>query len=121
MNAPPAVVSQIKAGRLRGIGIASRERSPLVPEVPTFAEQGYPDAVTATWFGLIVRGGTPREIIGRLNSEFNAALAIPEVREKLGNVGMTTVGGSPEQFAATIRRDTERWGNIIKQRGITIE
>ena len=121
MNAPPAVVSQIKAGRLRGIGIASRARSPLVPEVPTFVEQGYPDAVTATWFGLIVRSGTPREIIARLNGEFNAALAMPEVREKLGIVGMTTVGGTPEQFAATIRRDTERWGNIIKRRGIKIE
>ena len=121
MNAPPAVVSQIKAGRLRGIGIARRGRSPLLPDVPTFVEQGYPDAVTATWFGLIVRSGTPREIIARLNGEFNAALAMPEVREKLGIVGMTTVGGTPEQFAATIRRDTERWGNIIKRRGIKIE
>ena len=87
----------------------------------TVIEQGYPDAVTATWFGLIVRSGTPREIIARLNGEFNAALAMPEVREKLGIVGMTTVGGTPEQFAATIRRDTERWGNIIKRRGIKIE
>jgi len=121
MNAPPAVVAQIKAGRLRGIGISSKERSPLVPDVPTFVEQGYPDAVTATWFGLIVRSGTQREIILRLNSEFNAALAIPEVREKLAIVGMTTVGGTPEQFAATIRRDTERWGNIIKQRAIKID
>lgn len=121
MNAPPAVISQIKAGRLRGIGISSRERSPLLPDVPTFVEQGYPDAVIPTWFGLIVRSGTPREIIVRLNSEFNAALAIPEVREKLVNLGMTPVGGTPEEFAVTIQRDTERWGNIIRQRGIKIE
>ena len=121
MDALPSVVSQIKAGRLRGIGISSGVRSPLLPEVPTFVEQGYPDAVSATWFGLIVRSGTPSEIINRLNSEFNKALAIPDVREKLNNLGMTPVGGTPEQFAATIRRDTERWGKIIKERGIKIE
>jgi tripartite-type tricarboxylate transporter receptor subunit TctC len=121
MNAAPAVVSQIKAGRLRGIGISSMERSPVVPDVPTFVEQGYPGAVAGTWFGLIVRSGTPRQIIARLNSEFNAALAIPEVREKLVAAAMTPVGGAPEQFAATIRRDTERWGNIIKERRIKIE
>jgi tripartite-type tricarboxylate transporter receptor subunit TctC len=120
-NALPSVVAQIKAGRLRGIGISSRERFPLLPEVPTFVEQGYPDAVSATWFGLILRSGTPREIIARLNSEFNEALAIPEVRERLGNLGMTPAGGTPEQFAATVQRDTERWGKIIKQRGIKIE
>lgn len=121
MNALPSVVSQIKAGTLRGIGISSRERSPLLPDVPTFVEQGYPDAVSATWFGLIARSGTPREIITRLNSEFNDALAIPEVRERLGKLGMTPVGGTPEQFAATVQRDTERWGKIIRQRGIKIE
>lgn len=121
MNALPSVVAQIKAGTLRGIGISSRERSPLLPDVPTFVEQGYPDAVSATWFGLIVRTGTPREIIARLNSEFNDALAIPEVRERLGKLGMTPVGGTPGQFAATIQRDTERWGKIIRQRGIKIE
>lgn len=121
MNALPSVVSLIQAGRLRGIGISSRERSPRLPDVPTFVEQGYPDAVSATWFGVIVRSGTPVAIINRLNSEFNAALAMPEVREALAKGGMSTVGGTPEQFAALIRSDTERWGRIIRQRGVKIE
>ncbi len=121
MNALPSVVSLIQAGRLRGIGIGSRARSPRLPDVPTFVEQGYPDAVSATWFGVIVRSGTSTEIINRLNSEFNAALAMPEVRETLANGGMTAVGGTPEQFATLIRTDTERWGRIIRQRGVKIE
>ncbi|MCC7082948.1 MAG: tripartite tricarboxylate transporter substrate binding protein [Burkholderiales bacterium] len=121
MNALPSVVSLIQAGRLRGIGISSRQRNPRLPDVPTFVEQGYPDAVSATWFGLIVRSGTPPEIVGRLNSEFNAALALPQVRETLAKVGMTTVGGTPEQFATLIRNDTARWGHIIRERGVRIE
>lgn len=121
MNALPSVVGQIQAGRLRGIGISSAVRSPRLPEVPTFVEQGYRDAVSATWFGVIVRSGTPPEILKRLNGEFNAALALPEVRDALAAGGMTAVGGTPEQFAALIRSDTTRWGQIIRQRGVKVE
>jgi tripartite-type tricarboxylate transporter receptor subunit TctC len=121
MNAMPSVVGQIQSGRLRGIGISSKTRSPRLPDVPTFVEQGYPDAVSATWFGVIVRSGTPPEIVAKLNGEFNAALAIPEVRETLANGGMTAVGGAPEQFASLIRSDTERWGQIIRARGAKVD
>lgn len=121
MNAMPSVVGQIQAGRLLGIGISSRTRSPRLPDVPTFVEQGYPDAVSATWFGVIVRSGTSPEITAKLNSEFNAALAIPEVRATLANGGMTATGGTPEHFAALIRSDTERWGKIIRARGVKVE
>ena len=121
MNALPSVVAQIQAGRMRGIGISSRQRSPRLPGVPTFVEQGYPDAVSATWFGVIVRSGTPAGIVNRLNGEFNAALVLPDVRETLANGGMTPAGGTPEQFAALIRSDSERWGRIIRQRGVKIE
>lgn len=111
----------VRAGRLRAIGISSRERSPLLPDVPTFIEQGYPDAEITSWFGLIVHSATPKDIIGRLNAEFNAALDLPEVREKLTLAGMSPVGGSPEQFTAHIARETERWAKVIKARGIKIE
>lgn len=121
MNALPSVVGHIQSGRLRGIGISSRERSPRLPDVPTFVEQGYPQAISATWFGAIVRSGTPPEIAARLNKEFNAALALPEVRQALASAGMTAVGGTPEQFAALIRSDTERWGRIIRERGVKVD
>jgi tripartite-type tricarboxylate transporter receptor subunit TctC len=114
-------IGQIRGGRVRGIGISSAQRVALLPDVPTFAEQGYPDAVTGTWMGLILRSGTPKDIVAKLNAEFNAALALPEVKEKLNDLGMTTVGGSSEQFTAFIRSESERWSKVIKARGIRID
>ena len=121
VNSLPGALGQIRGGRVRSIGISSAQRVPVLPDVPTFAEQGYPDAVTATWFGLIVRSGTPRDVVAKLNSEFNAALALPDVREKLGDRGMTPVGGSSESFTAFIRSETDRWSKVVKARGIKIE
>ena len=121
VNSLPGALGQIRGGRVRSIGISSAQRVPLLPDVATFAEQGFPDAITATWFGLIVRSGTPRDIVARLNADFNAALALPEVKEKLNERGMTTVGGSSESFTAFIRGETERWSKVVKARGIKIE
>jgi len=121
VNSLPGALGQIKGGRVRSIGISSAQRVPLLPDVPTFAEQGFPDAITATWFGLIVRSSTPKDVVAKLNAEFNAALALPEVKEKLNDRGMTTVGGSPEAFTTFIRSETERWAKVVKARGIKIE
>jgi len=121
VNSLPGALGHIRGGRVRSIGISSAQRVPVLPEAPTFAEQGFPEAVTATWFGLIVRASTPREVIARLNAEFNAALALPDVKEKLADRGMATVGGSPETFTAFIRGETERWSKVVKARGIRIE
>lgn len=121
VNSLPGALGQIRGGRVRSIGISSAQRVPVLPDVQTFAEQGYPDAVTATWFGLIVRSGTPREVVAKLNSEFNAALALPEVKEKLSERGMAPAGGTPESFTAFIRAETERWTKVVKARGIKIE
>lgn len=121
VNSLPGALGQIRSGRVRAIGISSAQRVPILPDVPTFAEQGFPDAVTATWFGLIIRSGTPRDVVNRLNAEFNAALALPDVKEKLTDRGMTTVGGSPESYTAFIRSETERWSKVVKTRGIKIE
>jgi tripartite-type tricarboxylate transporter receptor subunit TctC len=120
-NTVTAGIQHVKAGRLRAIGIASRERSPLLPEVPTLHEQGFPEAVVTTWFGLVIHGQTPREHIHKLNAEFDAALQMPDVREKIMAVGMLPVGGPPEQFSAHIRAEAERWGRVVKTRGIKAE
>ena len=121
VNSLPGALGQIKGGRVRSIGISSAQRVPLLPDVQTFAEQGYPDAITATWFGLIIRSGTPKDIVAKLNAEFNAALVMPDVRDKLNERGMTTVGGSSESYTAFIRSETERWSKVVKARGIRIE
>ena len=121
VNSLPGALGQIRGGRVRSIGISSAQRVAILPDVPTFAEQGFPDAVTATWFGLIIRAGTPRDVAAKMNAEFNAALALPDVKEKLNDRGMTTVGGSSETFTAFIRSETERWAKVVKARGIKIE
>jgi tripartite-type tricarboxylate transporter receptor subunit TctC len=121
VNSLPGALGQIRGGRVRSIGISSAQRVPVLTDVPTFAEQGFPEAVTATWFGLIVRSGTPKDVVARLNGEFNAALALPDVREKLSDRGMTPVGGSSETYTAFIRSETERWSKVVKARGIKIE
>ena len=121
VNSLPGALGQIRGGRVRSIGISSAQRVPTLPDVPTFAEQGYPDAVTATWFGLIVRSGTPKDIVARLNTEFNTALALPDVREKLSDRGMTPVGGSSETYTAFIRSENERWSKVVAQAGIKSE
>lgn len=121
VNSLPGALGQIRGGRVRSIGISSALRVPLLPDVPTFAEQGFPDAVTATWFGLIIRSSTPKDVVAKLNAEFNAALALPDVREKLTDRGMTSVGGTPESFTAFIRGETDRWAKVVKARGIKIE
>ena len=120
-NTITAGLPHVKAGRLRALGIASRERSPLLPEVPTFVEQGYPEAVITTWFGMVVHAGTPPDVVAKLNAEFNAALQVPEVREKLGATGMIPVGGTPEQFTTHIRSEMARWERVIRTRGIKVE
>lgn len=117
-NTMQAVVQHVRAGRLRGIGVASRERAPAMPELPTIAEQGYPDVVVTTWFGFIAPSAVPREILAKLNAEVNAALAKPDVRAKFANAGLVPVGGSIEQFDALVRSEMERWGRVIRERGI---
>lgn len=108
----------IKAGKLRAIAIASPQRYPMLPEVQTLAEQGLKGADAFAWFGLLAPTGTPPDVIARLNSEVNLALKQPEISEKLVGLGMTPVGGTPEQFGAFIRADIEKWGRLIHARGI---
>ena len=120
-NTLQSVLQHMKAGRLRGIAVSSRERVAAAPEVPTLVEQGYPDNVVNTWFGMIVPAGVPRDVINKLNREINAVLAMPDVREKILATGLMPVGGTAEQFDALIRSEMVRWAKVIKARGIKAE
>jgi tripartite-type tricarboxylate transporter receptor subunit TctC len=117
-NTLQSALQHMKAGRLRGIAVYSRERVAAAPDVPTLVEQGYPDVVVNTWFGMIVPAGVPRDIVAKLNREINAALALPDVREKILATGLLPVGGTAEQFDALIRSEMARWEKVIKVRGI---
>ena len=111
----------LKDGRVRPLAVTSRQRSPLLPNVPTLAESGMPDVDLVTWIGYAAPAGTPRDIIAKLNAEFVRILNLPETRERLSGLGMQVVGSSPEQFAETIRVDTARLGRVIRAAGIRLD
>jgi tripartite-type tricarboxylate transporter receptor subunit TctC len=112
---------QVRAKRLRALGLAAQKRSPAAPEVPTIAEAGLPGVVGGSWYGLLAPAGTPRDIIARLHAELMRALADPEVRERFTSVGTEVVGNTPEEFAAQIRADIEKWGRVVRAAGIRPE
>jgi tripartite-type tricarboxylate transporter receptor subunit TctC len=108
----------IRAGKLRAIAVASPQRYSLLPDVPTLAEQGFQGAEAYAWFGLLAPAGTPADVVAKLNAEANLAFRQPEIAEKLVGLGMTPVGGSPEQFGAFIRADIDKWTKLIRARNI---
>lgn len=110
----------IKAGRVRAIGITSRQRSPLLPDVPTIGESGLAKFESVTWFGFEVPKGTPHPIIDRLNKEIGKALAAPEVKDKLAVQGLYVEGGSPEQFDHYMRAEFDKWRALVQETGMSM-
>ncbi|WP_458763699.1 tripartite tricarboxylate transporter substrate binding protein [Cupriavidus basilensis] len=117
----PSVLPHVKAGRLRAIAITSAQRSPLLPEVPTVAESGFPGFDVQSWFSLAAPAGTPRPVIERLNSALNKVLAAPDVRQRLQDLAATPEPGSPEQLRRLIAAETKRWHDVVKQSGAKAE
>jgi tripartite-type tricarboxylate transporter receptor subunit TctC len=114
VNALPLV----REGKLRAFAVTSLKRSALAPELPTMAESGYPGFEAVPWFGLMAPAGTPAAIIDRLHRETIKALAAPEARKRLVDLGLDVVGNSPSEFAALIEREIPQWGRVIRQAGI---
>jgi tripartite-type tricarboxylate transporter receptor subunit TctC len=111
----------VKSGRLRALGVTSAKRAVSVPDVPTIAQAGVPGYEAIQWYGFLAPAGTPREIVAKLNAEIVKILAAPETREKLSSDGAEPVGSTPEQFAAFIKSETEKWGRVVKAAGIQPE
>ena len=112
----------VKDGKLRALAITSASRSRLVPELPTVSESGLPGFESTTWFGVYGPRGLSAEITTRLNRELHLALAAPEVQERLARVGADPIAtGSPADFAAMVKADSERWGRIVRERKISVE
>lgn len=110
----------LKSGRLRALAVADPKRSPILPEVPTVAET-LPGFEATSWYGLFTRGGTPQDIILKLQTEIAAAIKAPEFREYLDREGGQAVGDTPEQFGAHFKREVEKWGKVIRTANITAE
>ena len=112
------VVQYLESGRLRVLAIGSTRRSPALPNVPTMIEAGVPGFDFEAWTGYLAPTGTPKDLIARLHTDITRILGATEVRDKLTALGFNVVGNTPEQFAALIRNDIERFGKLVKAAGI---
>jgi tripartite-type tricarboxylate transporter receptor subunit TctC len=117
----PSLIAHIKSGKLRVLAAASARRNRLVPEVPTFAELGYPRIAVALWYGVLAPAGTPRAVIERLNREIGRALETPDVRERLLAQGADPAPGTPEAFAAFMQDEMAKWATVVKQAGVKLD
>ena len=116
-----ALSSHIKAGKLRALAVTSVKRASSTPELPTVAESGVPGYEASGWFGMLAPVHISKEVLTKLNVEFNRALTLPDVKERLFALAMEAGGGSPDDFARFIKADTEKWARIIKEAGITMQ
>ena len=120
----PTIISGapfVKAGKLRAIAVTSLTRAPLLPAVPTVAEQGFAGFEFNGWFGMVAPAGTPRDAIALLNAEITRTLRLPDVAERLTGDGAVAVGNTPEEFGAYIKSEMVKWEAIIRRSGATAE
>lgn len=114
----PAALTQVKANRLRPLGVTSARRSAAAPQVPTIAEQGLKGFEVVGWFGMLAPASTPAAVVRKLNAAVNQALASQETRDRMLADGVEVVGGSPADFAKQVKLDVAKWGAVAKQAGV---
>jgi tripartite-type tricarboxylate transporter receptor subunit TctC len=110
-------LGQIRAGKVRALAVTTAKRSLLAPDLPTIAESGLPGFDISTWFGLFAPAATPREVLERLHAEFTRALAAPDVRERMLALGAEPVGSRPDEFAAYIRSEAQKYARLVNASG----
>jgi tripartite-type tricarboxylate transporter receptor subunit TctC len=117
----PTVVPQIKAGELRALAISGPQRLAALPDVPTLAELGYPEAEFQSWNGVHVPRGTPKAVIEKLNTEIDKFVNTPQMHQRMEDFGFESGHGTPEQFGAFVKNDMERWNSVVKTTGVKLE
>jgi tripartite-type tricarboxylate transporter receptor subunit TctC len=115
------VINQIKSGKLIALGVTSRQRSSSLPDIPTIEESGLAGYEATSWYGLLAPAGLSKALVTRLNAATNRVLKDADVREQLMRQGADPLGGSPEEFAAIVSKDTERWKKVVTAAGIKVE
>jgi tripartite-type tricarboxylate transporter receptor subunit TctC len=117
----PAVLPQVKAGRMKGLAVTAMKRSELAPDIPSVAELGLPQLESLAWIGLLAPMGTPAQIVSRLSSETVQGMRNAETRDALGRQGFDVVASSPQEFARWIRAESEKWSSVIRASGATAD
>jgi tripartite-type tricarboxylate transporter receptor subunit TctC len=113
--------AQIQAGKLRALAVTTARRFPLLPDLPTIAESGYPGFEALAWNGVMVPAATPQPVVARLNAEMNAILRQPDVVAKMQASGFDLIGGTPGDFGNLIKRETETWAPVIRKLGLKVD
>jgi len=116
----PSAMPHVKAGRLRAIAVTSPQRLPLLPDVPTVAESGYPGFDVQSWFAIAAPAGTPKPVVDRLNAALNKALAAPDVRQRMQDLAANPQPGTPEQMRTFMMSEIKRWHDVVKQSGARV-
>jgi tripartite-type tricarboxylate transporter receptor subunit TctC len=117
---PPAV-PMVRAGRLRAIAVTSAKRVAALPDVATVAEQGFPGFEDYTWVGIFMPAGTPPETVTRMNAEIEKLLATADMKERLATLGFEPVGGTPQHFAAYLKKELAKWAQMVKEVGAKVD
>ncbi|MGQ0653830.1 MAG: Bug family tripartite tricarboxylate transporter substrate binding protein [Betaproteobacteria bacterium] len=121
IDSMPALLSQVRAGKVRALAVSGRERAPQLPDVPTLAESGFPDLVVNTWFGLAVPAGTPAEVVQRLAQEAQAVVALPEVKARFEELSFAASPMTPADTQRFMQAEIERWAPVVRAAGISFQ
>lgn len=119
--AATGVLPHIKSGKLKALAVGGRRRLATLPDVPTMAEAGYPAFEWHNWFGFVAPSTTPKDIVARLNKEMMSFLALPNIKQEFLDAGYEIAAGSPEDLAAQIKKDTARYGELIRELKLELE
>ena len=121
MSSVPSALGQIKSGKVRPIAVSSAKRIPVLPNVPTIGESGYPGFNIGTWYGLFVPRGTSPNIVNELNAAANLAINSPLFKDKIFSEGGVVIGGDSKTFSNTVATDYVAWNKIVKESGAVID
>jgi tripartite-type tricarboxylate transporter receptor subunit TctC len=119
-NMPP-YVPQVRAGKIRALAVSTAKRSTAMPDLPTIAEAGVTGYDAGAWFGLLAPAGTPKAVVDTLSTETARILKLPEVSKRISELGAEPVGGTPEQFAAFIKSEIDKWAKVIKDANVELQ